>query len=178
WETTSKTKTNTEWGVVAPEYTTPLEEAIAPYLTPEDKAYLSHKSNKQTALLYLQSQHLKDLKEKGMLWEFSFLEMEALLQELFSLQGKSERIKNFPFPRQYATINHFFMWLLLLILPMALVPQFAEIGMEIVEKHSWWGTYFVWLSIPFYTVVAWIFHTMERIGRTGENPFEGTSNDV
>ena len=23
-----------------------------------------------------------------------------------------------------------------------------------------------------------MFHTMERIGRTGENPFEGTSNDV
>ena len=27
-------------------------------------------------------------------------------------------------------------------------------------------------------VVAWVFHTMERIGRTGENPFEGSANDV
>jgi len=25
---------------------------------------------------------------------------------------------------------------------------------------------------------AWIFHTMEKIGRTGENPFEGSANDV
>ena len=24
----------------------------------------------------------------------------------------------------------------------------------------------------------WVFHTMERIGRTGENPFEGSANDV
>lgn len=24
----------------------------------------------------------------------------------------------------------------------------------------------------------WIFHTMERIGRVGENPFEGSANDV
>lgn len=27
-------------------------------------------------------------------------------------------------------------------------------------------------------MVAWVFHTMERIGRTGENPFEGSANDV
>lgn len=24
----------------------------------------------------------------------------------------------------------------------------------------------------------WIFHTMNRIGRVGENPFEGSANDV
>ena len=27
-------------------------------------------------------------------------------------------------------------------------------------------------------MVMWIFHTMERIGRASENPFEGTSLDV
>ena len=37
---------------------------------------------------------------------------------------------------------------------------------------------FIWLSILFYVIVAWIFHTMEKIGRTGENPFEGSANDV
>lgn len=97
---------------------------------------------------------------------------------MFTLQGQSERIKNFPFPRQYATINHYFMWLLLLLLPMAMIPQFSEIGLTIAEVQPWVGKYFIWLCIPFYTAVAWIFHTMERIGRTGENPFEGTSNDV
>lgn len=24
----------------------------------------------------------------------------------------------------------------------------------------------------------WVFHTMNRIGRVGENPFEGSANDV
>lgn len=28
------------------------------------------------------------------------------------------------------------------------------------------------------TAVVWVFQTMERIGRVGENPFEGTSNNV
>ena len=178
WETTSNSRTNTEWGIAPPEKKTPLEDALKPYLGAEDMDYVLGKDNKQTAILYLQSHHLKALKERGMVWEFSFLEMENQLQELFTLQGKSERIKNFPFPRQYATINHYFMWLLLILLPMAMVPQFAEIGVEIAEIFPRVGQFFIWLTIPFYTAVAWIFHTMERIGRTGENPFEGTSNDV
>ena len=37
---------------------------------------------------------------------------------------------------------------------------------------------FVWLSVPFSVLVMWVFHTMERIGRVSENPFEGSPNDV
>ena len=136
------------------------------------------KSNRQTAMLYLQSHHLKKLREKGIVWEFSFLKLEDVVEELFSLQGKSERIKNFPYPRQFATLNHFFMWIFVLLLPLALVPQFADIGNDLIDKYPIIGNLFVWFSIPFYVIVAWVFHTMERIGRTGENPFEGTANDV
>ena len=178
WETTSQHKTNTEWGITTPEAKESLEEALKPDLNDEDLAYVLAKGNKQTALLYLQSHHLRALKEKGIVWEFSFLQLEGVLEELFTLQGKSERIKNFPYPRQYATLNHYFMWLLLLLLPIALVPQFLDIGVEIAESRPFLGSLFIWFCIPIYVSVAWIFHTMERIGRTGENPFEGTANDV
>ena len=97
---------------------------------------------------------------------------------MYTLQGKSERIKNFPYPRQFATLNHFFMWIFVLLLPLALVPQFAEIGQKISSNHPMIGDLFIWVSVPIYVIVAWIFHTMERIGRTGDNPFEGTPNDV
>lgn len=70
------------------------------------------------------------------------------------------------------------MWIFILLLPLALVPQFAEIGAKIVGSKPLIGDLFVWFSIPFYVIVAWVFHTMERIGRTGENPFEGTANNV
>jgi putative membrane protein len=148
------------------------------YLSSQDMDYVMSKNNKQTALLYLQSHHLRRLKESGVIWEFSFLQLEGVLEELFTLQGKSERIKNFPYPRHFATLNHYFMWVFVLLLPLALVPQFAEIGAEISETLPLVGDLFVWLSIPFYVMVAWVFHTMERIGRTGENPFEGSANDV
>ena len=178
WETTVNHKTNREWNVRPPESKSNLNDELLLYISKEDMEYLTDKNNKQTALLYLQSKHLKKLKDQGVLWEFSFLELEKLVQELFNLQGKSERIKNFPYPRHFATLNHFFMWIFVLLLPLALIPQFAEIGTEIKTNSPIIGRYFVWMTIPFYVLVAWIFHTMERIGRTGENPFEGTANDV
>ena len=178
WETTLNLKTNKEWQLVPPEREMELEKALKPYLSEKDLADALSKNNKQTALLYQQSHHLRRLKEQGTIWEFSFLELEGIMQELFTLQGKSERIKNFPYPRQYATLNHYFMWLLIMLLPVALVPQFIEIGTKIAENYPVLGENFMWFTIPVYTAVAWVFHTMERIGRTGENPFEGTSNDV
>ncbi|WP_299163601.1 bestrophin family protein [uncultured Eudoraea sp.] len=178
WETSVLHRTNKEWDTRPPEHDSTLEKDLKPYISESDYEYVMSKSNKQTALLYLQSHHLKKLKEKGVIWEFSFLELEGVIQEFFTLQGKSERIKNFPYPRQFATLNHFFMWLFVLLLPLALVPQFAEIGSEFITKSPLIGKLFVWFSVPFYVIVAWIFHTMERIGRTGENPFEGTANDV
>ncbi|WP_136481648.1 bestrophin family protein [Cognatitamlana onchidii] len=178
WETTVNHRTNREWNTRPPELDSDLETDLKSYVSDHDFDYVMSKSNKQTALLYLQSHHLRRLKEKGAIWEFSFLELEGVIEELFTLQGKSERIKNFPYPRHFATLNHFFMWIFVLLLPMALVPQFAEIGNEVLDHNQTVGTFFIWLAIPFYVIVAWIFHTMERIGRTGENPFEGTANDV
>jgi putative membrane protein len=59
---------------------------------------------------------------------------------------------------------------------------FVAIGAAIVATISdtmpFAGKFFIWLSIPFYVAVSWVFHTMERIERTGENPFEGSANDV
>lgn len=178
WETSSLQRTNSEWGIKPPERESTLEDDIKPYLSAGDLDYIANKDNKQAAILYQQSHHLRELKDRGIIWEFSFLELEGEIKELFSLQGKSERIKNFPYPRQFATLNHYFMWIFVLLLPMALMPQFADIGNGINESYPVISSLFIWFSIPFYVAVGWVFHTMERIGRTGENPFEGTANDV
>ena len=178
WETTMQHRTNQEWDTKPPELLSSLEEDLKPYLSQGDFDYVMSKNNKQTAVMYLQSHHLERLKMEKSIWEFSFLELENVLKELISLQGKSERIKNFPYPRHFATLNHFFMWIFVLLLPLALVPQFAEIGQGFTQSYPVIAKYFVWFTIPFYVIVAWVFHTMERIGRTGENPFEGTANDV
>ena len=180
WETQHKAKTNREWRdlIHIPEEVSSLDDNLKLYLSDEERHYVMSKSNKQTAVLYLQSQHIRKLKEKGLIWEFAFLELENVLESLFTHQGKSERIKNFPYPRQYASLSLYLTRVFAILLPFGLIPEFAEIGESMTNSFYLVGKYFIWIAVPFCAVVSWAFHTMERMARVGENPFEGTSNDV
>ncbi len=192
WETFLKDDTNKEYRnyYQVSEWEVPFEEAVKPYLSPEELNQITPKKNKAAQILKLQSAHLRELKERGLIWEFAFLDIEKLLQELFTLQGKNERIKNFPYPRQFATLNYYFVWIFILLLPFGIMNEFESIGQDLAMLSSKFeegimqlcynaiGKNFVWLSIPFSIVISWIFHTMERIGTVTENPFEGTANDV
>jgi putative membrane protein len=181
WEVFDKSRTNKEWTrmVHIPEKIITLEDDLFQYLSAEECDYIMTKKNKSAALLYQQSKHIRELKERGLIWEFSFLELENLLEEMFTLQGKSERIKNFPYPRQYATLSYYFVWIFILLLPLGLVPEFTHIAESISGEFSSFSKhYFIWLAVPFCAVVSWVFHTMMRIGTVGENPFEGSANDV
>ncbi|WP_411030761.1 bestrophin family protein [Spongiimicrobium sp. 3-5] len=180
WEVFEESHTNREWANVIhiQEKENTLSDELTEHISPSEKAYVLEKKNVPAALLYLQSTHLRSLKERGLVWEFSFLELENLLQEFFTLQGKSERIKNFPYPRQYATLSYVFVWIFLILLPFGIVPEFAKIALSLNESFPVLAPYFGWVAIPFCVSVSWVFHTMERIGRVGENPFEGSANDV
>ena len=125
-----------------------------------------------------QSGQLRGLKERGLIWDFSFLELEGVVRELMALQGKSERIKNFPYPRQYATLSYDIVRIFVVLLPFGVIPEFANIGNTLSDSFPFIGTHFVWAAIPFSVIVSWVFSTMQRIGTVGENPFEGTANDV
>lgn len=170
-----------------------LSEELQGYVSDAELEEILSKSNKQGACLNLQSRHIKKLKEAGLIEDFRHMEIQAMLTEFFTLQGKVERIKNFPYPRQFATLNYYFVWIFILLLPLGMMHEFETIGMEVVEAiqahmkvHTspihpiveYVGRYFIWFTIPFTVIVSWIFHTMERIGENTENPFEGNSNDV
>lgn len=180
WEEFLTIKTNRIWSEYAEirEFKFTLAEELEPYVSKEDFDYILSKTNKAAQTISLQSKQLKVLKKRGLIDDFRHMEMENMLIQLYDLQGKSERIKNFPYPRQFATLNHHFVWIFLLLLPFGIMKEFDSIGMSLVDNYPIIGKYFVWLTIPFSAVVSWVFHTMERIGRTGDNPFEGTANDV
>jgi len=180
WEFFLDHKTNREWAkqMHIPEWESTLDSELNHLLNSPELESIKKKSNKATAILSLQSQHLKELKEKGLIWEFSFLELENLLKELFDFQGKTERIKNFPYPRQYATLNNLFIWIFIILLPFGVIPEFSRIGTLFSDSFPFISQWFVWGAIPFIVMISWVFHTMQRIGTVGENPFEGSANDV
>jgi len=172
------------------EFITPFEDAIKPYLSKNEYIQIQNKRSAASQILKLQSDHLKMIKEEGLIWEFSYLELEQLVVEMFTLQGKNERIKNFPYPRQFATLNLFIVWIFILFLPFGIMNEFDKIGIELLNLsntndisifnriHQFVSRNFVWASVPFTVIVTWVFHTMERIGEVSENPFEGTANDI
>jgi len=161
-----------------PEYRTTLEEEMKPYLSKEEFDYVMGMDNKSNAILSLQSKHLRSLTDERKIWDFSLLSLQQMLKELMEHQGKAERIKNFPYPKQYGSIGYHFVHIFMWLLPMAIIPSFAQMGVDIAKTNPLVGNYFVWLSIPFATIVIWVFNTMLRIGLAGENPFEGSPNDV
>ncbi len=180
WEHALSQATNREWSDVigVREHEFSLEEELEPYLSKEDLDYVSSKSNEATQILSLQSKRLRELRTRGLIEDFRHIEMQNVIEELYALQGKSERIKNFPYPRQYATLNWAFLWIFVMLLPFGVMWEFDRIGAEMADKYPLIGSNFVWFSVPFSVLVMWVFHTMERIGRVSENPFEGTPNDV
>lgn len=161
-----------------PEFISPLETELKPYLSNEEFSYVMSKDNKPNAIINLQSKHLRLLTDEKKIWDFTLLNFQGMLQEMTALQGKSERIKNFPYPKQYGTIGYHFVHIFMWLLPMAIIPAFAIMGIDIAKTNPFIGDYFVWLNIPFTVIVIWVFNTMLRIGLAGENPFEGSPNDV
>ena len=143
-------------------------DQLKPYLSQEDFQYIMSKGNRSSHLLSQQSRHLMQLREEGLLEHFRHLEMQGLITEFYTLQGKSERIKNFPFPRQYASINYIFVILFIILLPFGMLNVFTA-----MEQSGW-----IWAAIPFSLIGSWVFWLMEMIGDYSENPFEGLHNDV
>lgn len=179
WETDYNTKEVRQLGEwLVPEYEEDLKEELSPFLSPEELQSVMASDNKPNAVISLQSAHFRTLTDERKLWDFTFLKLQDVLQELTALQGKSERIKNFPYPKQYGSIGYHFVHIFMWLLPLAIIPHFKKMGVDIAVNHPWIGEHFVWLNIPCTVIVIWIFNTMLRIGLAGENPFEGSPNDV
>ncbi|MGF1508628.1 MAG: bestrophin family protein [Myxococcota bacterium] len=149
-----------------PEDEEDLERVLSTQIGEQETTPLMTCQNAAALLIAAQSRHLADLRHRRWLDPFSHMKLQTLLDDLVALQGQAERIKNFPFPRQYATINALFARLFTLLIPLGFLDAFASHG----------GS--AWATIPFSTVVSWVFLTSDQLGDWSENPFEGLPNDV
>ncbi|RYD86262.1 MAG: multidrug transporter, partial [Sphingobacteriales bacterium] len=140
WENIKSKSYNTEYKshYKVDEWDNELATELTPYLTADEKDYILSKKNRATQIISLQSVQLKELNEAGNIDTLNYVEIQNLLKEFYEHQGKCERIKNFPYPRQFASINTFFIWLFVLMVPFGLMQEFAKLGEGMV-----------WLSVPF-----------------------------
>lgn len=143
------------------------EEELKQFLLPTEYERLINYKNTATQIIDQQAQDLKVLRQQGVIEDFRHMELQKLLNDFYVHQGKCERIKKFPLPRQYANMSFIFVGIFIFLLPFGMVSEFAKIG-----------DYGSWLSIPFSVLVAWVFVMMELVGDYSENPFEGLGNDI
>lgn len=150
-------------------------EILERYLSKEEVDILNTRKNIATHLIKNQGQKVKSLSGDHVIDGFDKQILLGVLEELYNLQGKCERIKNTPFPRQYAYFSKIFNYIFVLLLPMGLLNIFHEsmikINHNIMDRH-------IFYLIPISVLVTWMFMTWEMIGDNSEDPFEGRTNDV
>ena len=138
---------------------------VAPLLAPAEATRMQGLANPPAQVLLSQTHALREA--NGLFSELQHRTLVEDLRELTNLQGGCERIKNTPFPRQYAFSSQVFVWLFIALLPLGLLGEFEKLG------H---GHY--WLTVPFSVLVSWVFITIELVGHISEDPFENQMNDV
>ena len=158
-----------------PEREIALSTVLQKYISDDEVEKVISDSNPLTQLMSLQSAALVSLSDTGELDNARFFELHKYLREFSTLQARSEKIKNFPYPRQYATVNRIFVWLFCFLLPFAMLKEFNsfnEFVTGLMKGHM------VWLVIPFSMIISWVYTSLDQVGESTENPFEGSPNDI
>ncbi|MBX2797911.1 MAG: hypothetical protein KTR31_09590 [Myxococcales bacterium] len=149
---------------------------VGPFLSTEEHARTSAMVNPATHIVAQQGQDLARLVDDGGLDLFRQIALQDILRELYTLQGKCERIKNTPLPRQYSEFGRIFTRAFVYLVPFGMLDVFGA------EVHAGWPTVeellFVLPYLASVGLVAWVFITMDLIGDASEDPFERSMNDV
>ena len=176
WESAGKAS-NVEYRKYyrVPEWETPLDEALARYLPQAELDSLAHAESKTSRLLGTQSATIRRLLDAGEIGNAFYLELVGSIKGFFVQQGRAERIKDYPYPRQYAVVNKLFVRTFCLLLPFGILTEFEKLNASVSGVMH--GS-MIWLVIPFSTMISWMYLALEQVGESTENPFEGNANDV
>ncbi len=151
-------------GLVSDEVT---EVELKNFLDKDEYDRLINHVNTATQIINEQARELKELRQQGLVDDFRHMELSKVLYHFYEHQGKCERIKKFPLPRQYANMSRIFVGIFIFLLPFSMVPELLKLG-------DWAA----WLSIPITALIGWVYVMMEVIGDYSENPFQGMANDI
>lgn len=101
-----------------------------------------------------------DLLKRASIDSVKLATIERTMVELSNAQGGLERIKNTPFPRQYATYPIFFTHVFCVLLPIGLVESLG------------------WYTPLGSTAAGFLFLALLQIGTDMQDPFSNSENDI
>ncbi len=167
WEHQTDRLTGLYIPTICESYFDSMDLEIGSLLDSRERARYKAQSNMAAQILATQAKELKEMHDAQFMNDYMHIRLHSIIGNLYDEQGKCERIKNFPFPRQYASTALWLTFVFCALLPFGLLDIFSANNV-----------YRAWLTVPFTALIAWVFFLMEKIGDYSENPFEGTYNDV
>ena len=176
WETYDKPQ-NVEYRrhYEIPERSQTLASELGRYLPAEDAAPILASRSAALQALALQGRKVKHLLDEGAITANVHADLQKSIRDFVDLQGRSERIKNYPYPRQHAFINSVFVWILCILMPFGMISELAQMDEAMTGAPP--GA-MIWLAIPLSLLIGWMYTSLDQVGSSTENPFEGGANDV
>ncbi|MDY0904990.1 bestrophin family protein [Pedobacter sp. CFBP9032] len=115
----------------------PLEN-LDRFISEKDIKSISKHSNKPLALLQLNTLQIAALRERGALELFSHVQINSTLVNFSNEMGMAERIKSTVFPTTYRLFLHFFIYIFVVTLSIALrnIDSFFEIPLLLVISSA------------------------------------------
>jgi putative membrane protein len=147
-------------------------EAELKTLLGDEGTVVAAQSQPALELLHLQGKQFNALQKDEAIPSSAYGELLRILRDCHDQQAKCDRIKNAPYPRQYAIVTTMFVWIFVTLLPFGAVPIFAALGTSIEPFVA------LWLTAPFSILLGWIYLSLDQVGESSSNPFEGGPNDV
>ena len=139
--------------------------AVLPYIPEAHHNNFLQAQNKPNHLHLLSGKMIYEAMANGTLGGFDSFQMEGQLAMLDQYQGGCERIKNTPLLRQYDYFTRVFLYAFMLLLPLALTPDFTKMNT-------------LYLLIPVATLISFVFSIISKVGEVNEDPFENRITDV
>ncbi len=135
-------------------------EHVEKYITPGELAGLSRHNNKPLALLQANTLEITALKEKGQIDIFGQVQINNTLVNFSNAMGMAERIKNTVFPSTYRMFLHFFIYIFVITLCIALrdIKSYFE--------------------IPLLLVISSAFFLLEKSATNLQDPFSNEPTDT
>ncbi len=135
-------------------------ENLDKYVSPDELTAISKHNNKPLALLQLNALKIAELKEKDQIDIFSQVQINNTLVNFSNSMGMAERIKSTIFPSTYRLFLHFFIYIFVITLCIALRD---------IESQ---------FEIPLLLVISSAFFLLEKSATHLQDPFSNKPTDT
>ena len=135
-------------------------EQLAAFIPQKELLHYQEVANVPTQINQKQGNMLRDIFDKENSKDFRHIQFDKTLNEFYQIQGGCERINNTIFPQLYNYFTMAFVWLFVILLIISLADEF-DFQTLIVRS-----------------IVGYVFITLEKLGRSLKDPFEGENQDT